>query len=107
AQFRYASEQDKGVYQMQLAITQRLAGDSAGAKTTAEQARNILERFYKDEPNTSAATALSQAYAVMGDKDSALKLAERAIILLPRAKDAVVGPRSEENLALIQTMVGE
>ena len=41
----------------------------------------------------------------MGDKDLALKLAERAIMLLPRAKDAVVGPRYEENLALIQTIV--
>jgi TolB-like protein/class 3 adenylate cyclase len=108
AQSRYASEQDKGVDQMHLAITQRLAGDSAGAKITAEQARNILERFYRDKPaNRVAATALSQAYAVMGDKDSALKLAERAIMLLPRAKDAVMGPRSEENLALIQTMCGE
>src|SRR5216110_33167 len=108
AQSRYASEQDKGVYQMALAFTQRLAGDSAGAKITSEQARNILERFCRDEPdNIVAAIALSQAYAVMGDKDSALKLAERAIMRLPRAKDAVMGPRSEENLALIQTMCGE
>src|SRR5436305_1779593 len=108
AQSRYASEQDKGVYQMALAFTQRLAGDSAGAKITSEQARNILERFCRDEPdNIVAAIALSQAYAVMGDKDSALKLAERAIMRLPRAKDAVMGPRSEEHLALIQTMCGE
>ena len=108
AQSRYASEQDKGVCQMALAFTQRLAGDSAGAKITSEQARNILERFCRDEPdNIVAAIALSQAYAVMGDKDSALKLAERAIMRLPRAKDAVMGPRSEENLALIQTMCGE
>ena len=50
---------------------------------------------------------LSQAYAAMGEKDSALKEAERAIMLLPRAKDAVSGPGFEENLALIQTMFGE
>ena len=43
----------------------------------------------------------------MGEKDLALKLAERAIMLLPRAKDPVHGPRLEENLAVIQTMVGE
>ena len=41
----------------------------------------------------------------MGEKDSALKAAERAIMLLPRAKDAMVGPGLEENLALIQTML--
>ena len=43
----------------------------------------------------------------MGEKDLALKLAERASMLLPRAKDPVDGPRFEENLAEIQTMVGE
>ena len=31
----------------------------------------------------------------MGEKDSALKVAERAIMLLPRAKDAVNGPASK------------
>ena len=41
----------------------------------------------------------------MGKKDSALKAAERAIMLLPRAKDRVNGPAFEENLALIQTIV--
>ena len=50
---------------------------------------------------------LSQAYAAMGEKDSALKEAERAIMLLPRAKDPVTGPACEENLALIQTIFGE
>ena len=43
----------------------------------------------------------------MGEKDSALKAAERAIMLLPSAKDAVFGPGLEENLALIQTIIGE
>jgi hypothetical protein len=37
----------------------------------------------------------------------ALKLAERAITILPSSKDAVNGPGLEENLALIQTMFGE
>ena len=30
---------------------QRLAGDMAGAKVTAEEARNTLEPLYKDKPN--------------------------------------------------------
>ena len=69
---------------------QRLAGDAAGAKVTAEQARNTLEQLYRDQPdNAYAAARLSQAYAVMGQKDSALNVAERAIMLLPRAKDRV------------------
>ena len=71
-----------------LAFTQRLAGDTAGAKVTAEQARNTLEQLCRDQPdNASFAAWLSLAYAAMGEKDSALKEAERAIMLLPSAKD--------------------
>ena len=47
------------------------------------------------------------ANAALGEKDSALKLAEHAIMLYPRAKDAVDGPAVEENLARIQTIFGE
>ena len=42
----------------------------------------------------------------MGEKDSALKEAERAMTLWP-AKDRVSGPQFEENLAAIQTIFGE
>ncbi len=93
---------------MDLALTQRLAGDLADAKLTAEQARNTLEEIYKDQPNNyRVAPPLSEAYAVMGEKDMALQAAERAITLMPRAKDAVSGPSFEENLALIQMIAGE
>ena len=91
-----------------MLYTQRLAGDTAGAKVTAEQARNTLEQLYRDQPdNPSFAAILSEAYAMIGEKDLALKEAERAIMLLPSAKDPVYGPSYEENLALIQTMFGE
>ena len=32
---------------------QRLAGDTAGAKVTAEQARNTLEQLYRDQPDNA------------------------------------------------------
>jgi TolB-like protein/Tfp pilus assembly protein PilF len=108
AQFHFDSERVKGREQVVLAFTQRLAGDTAGAKVTAEQARNTLERLYSAQPdNALVAAPLSQAYAAMGQKDLALKTAERAIMLLPRAKDPVAGPALEENLALIQTIFDE
>jgi len=44
---------------------------------------------------------------VLGEKDQALKEAERATMLLPSTKDAVDGPGAEENLALIQAIFGE
>jgi TolB-like protein/serine/threonine protein kinase/Tfp pilus assembly protein PilF len=107
-QFRFASETDKVVTQVHLVVTQRLNGDTAGAKVTAAQARNMLEPLCKNQPDNAAlVAALSVANAGLGDKEAALKEAERAIMLLPSSKDRVDGPACEENLAKIQTMVGE
>jgi hypothetical protein len=93
--------------QAAVAYTQRLAGDTAAAKVTAEQARNTLEQL-KDQSNNLLLTQdLSRAYAAMDERDLALKEAERLISLVPRTKDAMDGPAAEENLALIQTVVGE
>jgi len=108
AQFRYASEIEKINNQLWLALTQRLNGDTAGANVTAAQARSMLESLCKNQPdNALLAAGLSLANAVLGEKELALKEAERAIKLLPSAKDRVWGPACEENLALIQTMFGE
>ena len=108
AQFHYPSQLEKGADQVTLALIQRLTGDTAGAKVTAEQARDTLEPLYRDQQDDwASALPLSQAYAVMGEKDLALKLAERAITILPTSNDAVNGPGLEENLALIRAMFGE
>ena len=108
AQFQFTSEINKGITQLQLAFAQRLAGDTAGAKVTAEQARNTLELLCKNQPdNYNFAAWLGLAYAALGEKDLALKEAERAIMLLPSSKDAVEGPGAEENLALVQAFFGE
>ena len=45
--------------------------------------------------------------AALGEKEAALKEAERAIMLLPSSKDRVFGPACEEIMAQIQMMVGE
>jgi serine/threonine protein kinase len=108
AQLHYDSQDEKGYDRVSLALIQRLAGDTAGAKVAAEQARNMLEPLSRDKPDDLVLTrVLSWTYASMGENDLALKLAERAIMLLPRANDAQIGPAYEENLALIQTMIGE
>jgi serine/threonine-protein kinase len=101
AQFHFVSEYDKAGDQVTLALTQRLAGDTAAAKLTAEQARNAVVQFSGDLPdNWRLAAVLSQAYAVMGEKDLALREAERAIMLLPIGSTL-------ENLAFIHTIFGE
>ena len=107
-QFHFDSEFSKCVLQLALASAQRQVGDSGRAIATAEQARNTLEPLYKDQlDNADIAQQLSLSYAVIGNKDSALKAAERAIMLVPVTKDPVDGPRYEESLAVIQTMLGE
>ncbi len=108
AQFHFASDYWKSLAQVDLALMQRRAGDTVGAKVTAEQARNTLEQLDGDQTgDVNLALGLSPAYAAMGEKDSALKAAERAIMLLSRAKDTANGPGCQENQASIQTIVGE
>jgi tetratricopeptide (TPR) repeat protein len=108
AQYHFGSELEKGAFTELLAFAQRVAGDTVGAKITAEQARKTLEPICKNQPdNDFAAQELSKAYAVLGDKNSALKEAERAMALTPSAQSAAWGPRFEENLALIQMVFSE
>jgi TolB-like protein/Tfp pilus assembly protein PilF len=108
AQFQFASQIDRATNDVILAFAQRLAGDMPGAKATAEQARNTLEPLCHDQPDNSFfAQQLALATAVVGEKDTALTEAERAIKLLPSAKDPLSGPTREEVLALIQVMFGE
>ena len=107
-QFHFTSEFDKGVNQLLLAWTQRLAADTVGAQATAEQARYTLGQLYKNQPNNSnLAGLLSLAHAVLGDKNSALKEIQGAIMRFPSAKDRVAGPSLEEGQALIQMTFGE
>jgi tetratricopeptide (TPR) repeat protein len=107
----FESETVKGTHamlQLALATIQLAAGDSTGAKFTAEQARNTLEGVRKtqsDAPVIWFATA--QANALVGEKEAARKAAERAIMLLPSAKDATDRAALEEYLAFIQMILGE
>jgi serine/threonine protein kinase/Tfp pilus assembly protein PilF len=108
AQFHFASEFDKGMEQVWLAFTQRLAGDTAGAKATAEQARNTLEPVCKNQPDNALVWAqLAAANALIGERDLALKQTTRSMILSPSAKDPMLGPALEGYVALIQTILGE
>jgi predicted Zn-dependent protease len=89
-------------------LVQRVAGDTAQAKAAAEQARNTLEPLSKEQPdNAFVAAALAVAYAMLDEKNSALNEAQRAMTLVPSNKDRLSGPAFEENLALVETIIGE
>jgi TolB-like protein/Tfp pilus assembly protein PilF len=108
AQFQSAPEIDKATNRVILAFAQRLAGDIAGTKATAEEARNILMPLCKRQPDNSfLAQQFALANTVLGEKEEALKEADRAIMLLPSSKDPLSGPTREEVLALIQMIFGE
>jgi TolB-like protein/Tfp pilus assembly protein PilF/predicted Ser/Thr protein kinase len=107
-QFHYASESEKADNQGWLALIQHLAGDSAGAKASAEQVCNALEPWYKNQPNNIAvALRFAWAHAMLGNRALALKEQERVIMLYPSAKNPALGPGVEEALALMQTMFDE
>jgi TolB-like protein/Tfp pilus assembly protein PilF len=99
---------DKGTKQLGNALVHRVAGDTAQAKAFAEQARNTIEPLRKEQPdNAFVAAALGVAYAMLDEKESALNEAQRAITLVPSNKDRLSGPAFEENLALVEMIIGE
>jgi TolB-like protein/Tfp pilus assembly protein PilF len=108
ARLNFAFGIDKAMKQGGIALIQRVAGDTASAKAAAEQARNTLEPLRKDQPdNAFVAAALAVAYAILDEKDSALNEAQRAITLVPSSKDRLSGPGFEENMALVEMIIGE
>src|SRR5215475_584191 len=107
-QLRLVSGIDKGTKQLGNALIYRVAGDTAQAKAFAEQARNTIEPLKREQPdNAFVAAALAVAYALLDEKDSALNEAQRAITLSPSNKDRLSGPAFEENLALVEMIIGE
>jgi len=108
ARLHFAFGIEKGMKQGGLALIQRVAGDTAAAKAAAEQASNTLEPLSKDQPdNAFVPAALAVDYAILDEKRSALNEAQRAITLVPSSKDRLSGPGFEENLALVEMIIGE
>ena len=65
----FASGMEKGIKQVGLALAQRVSGDIAQSKVSAEEARNTLEQIKKDQPdNAFVAAALAVAYAMLDEK---------------------------------------
>jgi tetratricopeptide (TPR) repeat protein len=86
----------------------RLAGDAEGAKEAFLQAKPELERMAREQPeNFNVSGALARVEALLGNKEAALREAERGVAALPASEDPVFGPIAEENLAGIEAVVGE
>jgi serine/threonine-protein kinase len=107
-EFRDLSDIERLLDPIFLVLAQQYAGDLVGARAAAQQMLGSLETLcQKDPDNASFAEVLSATRAVLGQKDAAIKEAERATTLLPSGKDAVAGPKAEEILASVEVLVGD
>ena len=85
-----------------------LAGDEQGARQAYLEAKPSLELLQRQQPRNSwVAVALANCEAGLGNKEAALREAERAVSLLPASEDPMTGPRNEETLAGVEARVGE
>ena len=99
---------DRSIARQSLGWIRSLAGDVEGAKKEYLQAKPELEQFVREQPgNIFVCGALAITHAALGDKEAALREAERGVAVLPASEDAVYGPLAEELLAAVETFVGE
>ena len=91
-----------------LGLIRARAGDAAGAKQAYLTAREELQKLAREQPeNIHIAGALARAEAGLGNKEAALREAERGVAVLPFSEDPVFAPITEENLAGVEAQVGE
>jgi tetratricopeptide (TPR) repeat protein len=91
-----------------LGWAQKIAGDRSGAQESWRQARSELEPFLKEKPEDfSLIHILALINAELGDKTTALALAERAMAAVPIEKDPLIGTGSIEIFARVAAQMGE
>ena len=74
----------------------------------ATGARSELEPFLKEQPENFVLLGdLALTNMGLGDNSAALTLAERAIAMMPVAKDALIGPRPLDILARVAAGIGD
>ena len=97
-----------GELRFYLGWAQEVAGEHAAAQETWRQARSELELFLKEQPENSILIAnLALINMGLGDKATALALAERGMAMRPIEKDALEGSARIETLARVAAGTGE
>ena len=98
----------RALYREAIGFAQLRSGDKAAANQTLLQARSDLELLkQRDANNPELVAHLGAVNAYLGEKETALRQAEKAVALLPTSQDAVIGPALEEDLARVEAEVGE
>jgi serine/threonine-protein kinase len=103
-----AFEDNRGIWGLVLAQTYALRGDSVQARVYAEEARREFKSQLRDNPQSAQRHAwLGLALAYLSRRGEAIGEGQRAVALMPTAKDAQWGPYLEHQLARIYVLVGE
>jgi len=99
---------NNGELRFWLGWAQEVAGDHADAKESWELARSELEPFLNEQPDNYLLMGdLALTNMAVRDKAAALALVEKAMTVVPLAKDAVDGPAPIEVLARVAAQMGE
>jgi tetratricopeptide (TPR) repeat protein len=99
---------NQGTDRQWLGWLRSLAGDKEGARQAYLEGKAQLELRKQQQPqNYFLAGDLALCEAGLGNKEAALREAERAVALLPASEDPMFGPRNEETLAAVEAQVGE
>jgi tetratricopeptide (TPR) repeat protein len=83
-------------------------GETDRARAAGDSASRDLEAWLRDRPDDPKLyQSLSLAHALRGQKEEAIRAAQRAVDLMPISNDAVDGPGFVRNLAAIYARFGE
>jgi tetratricopeptide (TPR) repeat protein len=95
-------------YDLLLGYLDRLSGNVNEARTSFTEAREELEKELKHEPQSPPLISLlAQTLEGLGEREAALREADRAVELEPSSRDARWGPGHEEVRARIQARFGD
>ncbi len=95
-------------FRFYLGWAQQVAGNQTAAQLNLQQASRELAAQLKDQSdNWAIIDELALVEACLGHREEALRLADKAIALLPISKDAMDGPGQWEILARVAALAGE
>jgi hypothetical protein len=91
-----------------LGWAQDIAGDHAGARESWTQAKNELESYLKEQPESYVLIGeLALTDMKLGENASAMTLVDRGLSANPIEKDAATGPWSLEVFARVTAATGD
>ncbi len=89
-------------------VVAQMRGDKAAARAAFTNARTEAAKLVAQQPDYAAALCvLGMADAALGHKENAIREGRGAVELLSVRRDAVIGPKLVEFLALIYAWTGE